>query len=69
MTGALVQSIRRESELNGMEIKAEQDQGRKSIHQMNKQTNERKAEELMKALPETTQRAVSLAQEQEHSLG
>ena len=63
MTKPLIQSIRRESELSTTEIEAEQNQARKSVHLRNKQTNDSKAVEIMKALPETTQQAVALAQE------
>ena len=64
VTKPLIHSIRRESELSTTEIEAEQNQARKSVHLRNKQTNDSKVVEIMKALPETTQRAVALAQEQ-----
>ena len=64
VTKPLIHSIRRESELSTTEIDAEQNQARKSVHLRNKQTNDSKAVEIMMALPETTQRAVALVQEQ-----
>ena len=64
VTKPLVQSMLGESDMNNVEIKSDQDQARKSVHLKNKQTNDRMAEETVRVLPETTQRAVSLAQEQ-----
>ena len=64
VTKPLIHSIRRESEWSTTEIEAEQNQARKSAHLRNKQTNDSKAVEIMNALPEATQRAVALAQEQ-----
>ena len=64
VTKPLVQSMLGESDMNNVEIKSDQDQARKSVHLKNKQTNDRTAEETVRVLPETTQRAVSLAQEQ-----
>ena len=63
VTKTLVHSILGEANFNLIETKTEQEAVRKSVHQTNKKAKEEKLEETLKSLSDTTQRAVSLAQE------